>query len=199
MRSAPKKPPFLRLLLLVAGLVLAAFAPAAQSGSVDVAVIQSSDDAEEAAGGSMDLSSSDLELVQEVSTQTVGVRFQGITIPPGATITDAYVQFTADNVGASIDPTDLTIRGELTPNALTFTSTAGNITGRGTTTALVNWSVDTWVTNGDALLAERTPNLKTVIQEIVDQGGWADGNALVIIITGTGKREAESFNGTAAP
>jgi len=40
-----------------------------------------------------------------------------------------------------------------------------------------------------------------VIQEIVDRGGWAGGNSLVIIISGTGERVAESYDGasSAAP
>jgi hypothetical protein len=37
-----------------------------------------------------------------------------------------------------------------------------------------------------------------IIQAIVDRPGWASGNALVILITGSGKRVAESFNGLPA-
>ena len=63
---------------------------------LDVQVNTSSDDAEEQAGGSVGLTSSDLEMTQEGSQQTVGIRFQGVNIPPGATITKAYIQFTVD-------------------------------------------------------------------------------------------------------
>jgi hypothetical protein len=34
-----------------------------------------------------------------------------------------------------------------------------------------------------------------VIQEIVDRTGWSSGNSLVVIITGSGNRIAESFDG----
>ena len=34
-----------------------------------------------------------------------------------------------------------------------------------------------------------------VIQEIVSQPGWASGNALALIVTGTGERVAESRDG----
>jgi hypothetical protein len=44
---------------------------------------------------------------------------------------------------------------------------------------------------------QQTPDLSPVIQEIVDRPGWSSGNALAIIITGSGKRVAESFNGDA--
>jgi hypothetical protein len=37
-----------------------------------------------------------------------------------------------------------------------------------------------------------------VIQEIVNRPGWASGNSLAIIMTGTGRRAAEAFNGDQA-
>jgi hypothetical protein len=36
-----------------------------------------------------------------------------------------------------------------------------------------------------------------VIQEIVNRPGWTAGNSLVLIVTGTGERVAESFDGEA--
>ena len=36
-----------------------------------------------------------------------------------------------------------------------------------------------------------------MIQEIVDHPGWSSGNAIAIIVTGTGTRTAESFDGKA--
>ena len=37
------------------------------------------------------------------------------------------------------------------------------------------------------------------MQEIVNRAGWNSGNAMVFIITGTGVRTAESFEGLFAP
>ena len=45
----------------------------------------------------------------------------------------------------------------------------------------------------------RPPISRSVMQELVNRAGWASGNAMVFIITGTGVRTAESFNGTFAP
>ena len=164
--------------------------------TVESTVSQSSDDAEESQTGSVDLTSSDLELAVESNPQTIGIRFQGISVPQGATITNAYVQFAADNVSRSIDPIDLTIQGELSPSAATFLAVTNNITvGRPLTSASVNWIPPVWVTNGDRLAAQQTPDLKAIIQEVVDQGGWGNGNPLVIIVTGSGRREAESWDG----
>jgi hypothetical protein len=62
-------------------------------GVIDVAIAGGSDDVEETATGKVRPASSDLELVQESTTQTVGLRFTGVSIPAGATIVNAYVQF----------------------------------------------------------------------------------------------------------
>jgi hypothetical protein len=37
-----------------------------------------------------------------------------------------------------------------------------------------------------------------VIQEIVDRPGWSSDNAMVLIITGTGERVAESYDGNSS-
>jgi hypothetical protein len=41
--------------------------------------------------------------------------------------------------------------------------------------------------------------LSAVLQEVVNRAGWASGNALAIIITGSGRRTAESFEGGPKP
>jgi hypothetical protein len=37
--------------------------------------------------------------------------------------------------------------------------------------------------------------MASVIQEIVNRPGWSSGNALMVIITGSGERVAESYDG----
>ncbi|GMQ95000.1 MAG: hypothetical protein BMS9Abin13_110 [Patescibacteria group bacterium] len=173
------------------------------SSIVESRVSQSSDDAEEQnpPSGSMYLTSSDLELISDGSTdQEVGMRFQNIVVPQGAIITNAYVQFTVDELDSGT--TNLTIYGEDIDVAPTFTTTAGNITNRTKTSASVAWnSVPAWTTVGDAGTDQRTPDITSIIQEIVNRVGWASGNSLVVIIDGTGERTAESYDGvpTSAP
>jgi VCBS repeat-containing protein len=161
-----------------------------------VRVEASSDDAEEEESGAMDLNSSDLELVLEASNQTVGMRFNGIDIPQGATVSKAYIQFQTDETNS--EATSLSLQGEATDNALTFVDTDGNITSRGRTTAAVSWTPVPWTTRGEAGPNQQTPDIAAVIQEIVNRPGWSSGNSLVIIITGSGKRVAESYNGDQA-
>jgi hypothetical protein len=164
--------------------------------TVERRVAAGSDDAEEAASGSVSLTSSDLELVTDGSVvQTVGLRFAGLAIPAGATITNAYIQFTADE--AQSVATNLTIAAQAADNAPTFTTAAFNVSSRPRTTASVGWSPAAW-TAGQAGANQRTPNLAAVIQQVVNGPGWASGNAMAFIINGSGHRTADAFEGGAA-
>jgi len=63
---------------------------------------------------------------------------------------------------------------------------------------VVSWSPPVWTTVGQAGPDQRTPDLMPIVQEIVDRPGWASGNSLVVIISGTGERVAESYEGDSA-
>jgi parallel beta-helix repeat protein len=162
-------------------------------------VAASSDDAEERPSRSAQLTSSDLELVEDDGNQTVGLRFRGVDIPPGAEIIDAYVQFQVDEKTAV--ETSLVVHGEYAGDAAAFVAAAGNISSRQKTQAIAAWSPPPWTSTGQADSAQRTPNIAAIIREIVGHPGWQPGNALVIIVTGTGQRVAESYDGsrTGAP
>jgi uncharacterized protein YjiK len=159
---------------------------------LDVRISASSDDAEESSTGSMALTGGTLHL----GDQTIGLRFNGLGIPRNATVAHAYVQFTAQNPQSL--PTSLTVQGQASDNAPTFTSTTRNVSSRPRTTASVSWSPLAWPMQGDAGFDERTPDLAAVIQEIVNRPGWASGNSLAVILTGPGRRDATSFNRTPA-
>jgi len=161
--------------------------------TVSVRVNNGNDDAEEnISSGAMDLTSSDLELTEDGSNQFVGMRFNGLNIPKGATISRAYIQFSVDETHSGV--TNLVFRGQASDNAATFTSTAGNISSRPLTTASVNWSPAPWMTLLQAGADQRTPDLSPIIQEIVDRSGWNAFNSLVVRVSGSGKRVAESYN-----
>jgi hypothetical protein len=165
-------------------------------GTLDKRVAARSDDAEEAASGSIDLSSSDLEFVTDKTVQqTVGIRFTGLAIPPGATITSASIQLTADE--AQSVSTSLSIRAQASDTAPTFTTATGNLSSRPRTTAAVGWSPAPW-TVGAAGADQRTPDLTAVVQEVVSRPGWASGNALAFLVTGTGHRTADAYDGGSA-
>ena len=162
-----------------------------------IRISASSDDAEEnSATGIIDRGSSDLELVEQgVMPQIVGMRFNGLNIPQGATITSATIQFKVDEV--STNTTSLMIEGEATDDALTYTNVNANISSRDVTNAVVDWVPVAWPTVSQAGPDQQTPDLSAIIQEITDRPGWTSGNSLALMITGSGRRTAESFNGDA--
>lgn len=158
------------------------------------------DDAEESVIlNVVNLTSSDLEMVQEITEQVIGLRFNGVTIPQGATINSAFIQFTADETDDVL--TNLNIQGELAENAAAFTTEDNNISTRTPTNAAVAWNeIPAWEQELEAGPNQQTPDLTAIVQEIVDQPGWAVGNAMGFIIDGEGKRVAVSFNnGNNAP
>ena len=67
--------------------------------------------------------------------QRVGVRFGKINVPQGATITEAYIQFTADEEGGN--STNLTLYAHDTDNAPEFAEQDRNISSRERTSASV--------------------------------------------------------------
>jgi type IV pilus assembly protein PilY1 len=123
----------------------------------------------------------------------VGLRFQNLTIPHGATITSAYLELHPTGSDTQSDPADttITIKGQDTDNAENFVNETYGISGRTTTSASVTWSnVPLW-TSGTAY---QTPDLKAIVQEIVDRDGWNSGQAIAFIITAEGKRDAYPRN-----
>jgi hypothetical protein len=163
---------------------------------VEKRVIAGADDVEQR-NSSMTLTSSDLELVVDgPKTQQVGVRFTNIDIPAGAVITSAYIQFSAREVGSAA--TSLQIRGLASDDLAPFTSSANDLSGRPTTSALVGWQPLAWNLVNEAGTAQRTPDLAVVLQEIVNRSGWQAGNDVGFIITGSGTRTAYAFEGNAA-
>ncbi|MFT5264407.1 MAG: hypothetical protein ACI8YQ_003153 [Polaribacter sp.] len=173
-----------------------------EDGNVTVyaQICSSSDDAEEDESngneGDMNLTSSDLELSEDNSQNKnvkVGVRFKDLNIPAGATITSAYIQFTADAT-IDVDPSELTIHGEDSDNATTFTNEDFNISDRPQTDASATWNPGDWQEIGDNLEVERTPDLTSIVQEIVNRGGFTAESALAFVIEGIGKRTAIAYD-----
>jgi subtilisin-like proprotein convertase family protein len=153
----------------------------------------------------MDIGSTDLELPYEepgdTAAQAIGLLFADVPVSVGGLVESAYVEFEIDEVKAtSDDPVNLVIAGELTANAAPFEDVAGNITARAVTAAKVMWSVPAGLAVNDNT---QTPDISSILQEIVDQNDWAPGNAIMLIIRddpdnpSTGLRGVESLDGEA--
>ena len=153
------------------------------------------DDAEEYDAGNINLRGIDLDLgrMEGEEDSVVGLRFADIRIPKGARIEKAYLQFTAEDDSGEANPTDLTIQAELSGYAEPFTRADYNISSRKWTQASIKWSPEPWDFAGQRSEKQRTPDLSSLIQEVIDQSDWQEGNALVLIISGSGDRDAISF------
>ncbi len=164
-------------------------------------ITRSEDDAEELGQGLMTLDSGDIDLGEGeeagvAPTYFVGVRFTNMKIPKGARIQNAYLQFTAEESGNdSAGPSDLEIRAELTDNAAPFTEAQHNISSRKKTKSSVEWVPGPWGIVGERAEKQQTPDLSSIIQEVVAHENWHKGNSLVLIVTGSGERDAISFDG----
>jgi hypothetical protein len=146
---------------------------------------QLTDEPEKHTAGYIDDGSSDLELGSEnVSSggvpQIVGIGFRDVQVPFGATITNAYIQFSSDSDEDS--EVVLKIWGEAATNSsLPFLSTDFNISSRTKTNSMVEWTPDAWA-SGDRTEAQQTPDLSTIINEIISDVAWAAGNNITFLI-----------------
>ena len=144
--------------------------------------------------------SSDIELGQDGSgDQIAAFRFLELNIPQGATISEAYVQFTTDDDsdpnGGGSTTLDVRFWGEDTDSSVPFTDSTKPST-RTRTTATADWTIPLWSGNSVSGPDQRSADLSAVIQEIVDRGGWVPGNDLSLFIEGleAGERETESVD-----
>ncbi|MGA1839565.1 MAG: PilC/PilY family type IV pilus protein [bacterium] len=169
-----------------------------QSGSIDVRVCQSVDDAEEHAGERVSLYDEDLNLVfTDPEQSAAGIRFQHVDVPRGALITTAYLSFESSNTGS--EKTSMIITGEAGDDAPAFNNSMGNITNRTLTYSTVCWDhILPWDRVGEI---HKTPDLSSIVQEIVGRSGWTRKNAMAFVIRGSGRRIAKSYDGksTAGP
>lgn len=157
------------------------------------------DDAEERTSGLVINSSTDLELTHDTlrGQQRVGLRFDDIKVPRGATIKKAYIQFKADETDWA--HVKVAIHAEDTDDAKSFPQGKNrNISQRKQTSAKRTWTIDPWKKRGERGAKQRTPDLSRLVSEVTSRKGWEDGNALAFIITSSvrdGKRVAESYRG----
>ena len=137
--------------------------------TVDIRVSSAGDDAEQIEGV-VELTDSDLDLQTGV---IVGLRFQGVQVPQGATIVNAYIEFTPEDGESGTFTVD--IAGQDSDDAPAFQEVNHNLSSRTLTSAAVTWSDDTtW--NDSHTEQHQTSNLSTIVKEIVDRPGWSGGN-----------------------
>lgn len=133
-------------------------------------VSASARDALEAAGGTVTINSAN-DTITSAGAE-YGLKFASSAIPQGAIITSAILECYCDNTAA--DDPDFNIFGQAADSPADFTTGANDISSRVYTTANVLWSA---TATGTGFI--QSPDISTVIQELVDRVGW---NNLIVLI-----------------
>jgi len=155
----------------------------------------SQDGEEKLSNGNVNRTEDTLDMAQESSNpMLVAIRYRDVAIPPAATILEANIQFKAD--GSNSGSVALDIQAEDAGNAPSIQETSANLSSRTKTQANVSWSPNPWTLN-DRGPDQLTPEIKSVIQEVVDRPDWNSGNNLMILVSGSGKRKAKSYDASA--
>ncbi len=204
-----KKLAFLLCLALMLSLV---GSNGASGATLDLRITNGNDDAEEhLATGEMDIGSTDLEFPYEDNADPSATDPQlnvfRFTLPlaKGAKITKAYLEVEQDETKGNDKPVNVIVEAQLVPNAPAITGAAKDLSSRTPwTTAKVKWTVPMGGKNNDKF---QSTDLAAVLTELVNQDGWASGNAILLAIRddpdapSTGLRCMEAVEGeaTAAP
>jgi hypothetical protein len=111
---------------------------------------------------------------------TMGLRFSGVSVPAGATITQAVLRVKSyQNWSNALH---VKVSAEVADNPGSFVDASVRPSARVKTGAQVDWDPGAW-SNG---VWYESPDLKDVLQEIVNQPGWVSGNALVLLLADDG-------------
>ncbi len=161
------------------------------SGILEKQVSSTADDAEEHEySGAVNPYRNLLALTERDGRQTVGWRFKQVTIPKGCYIHSAHLEWTAAEV--AVGAANWTMRSELSTAPAAFTPSKYNISLRSKSAQAVQWSPGPWNMINTSYTS---PELKHLVQQVVDQAGWVTGRDMVITLQGDGWREAWSYDG----
>jgi hypothetical protein len=128
----------------------------------------------------------DMSMMQENSF----FRFTSVDVPQGSTISESTLELIM-STGATYS-FDMEVRAEDADDTAQYIDET-DATSAADTTATVTWTGSgSW--SADEVV--QSPDIKTVIQEITDRGGWSSGNDLtlrVYYMGDNGQEESYSF------
>jgi hypothetical protein len=161
-----------------------------------------SDQAAEMADGSVypAYARADLGVSAQGDSALNAMRFANITVPRGARVARAYVQFTAAMPDSQ--PAELIITAEATPDAPSLRGDKRTLSARPKTTASVIWKTDGWLKPRERGDAQKSPDLGSLLEQVFAQEGWQPGNAVVLFVRGKGRRAVRApspMGGEGAP
>ena len=136
--------------------------------------------------------------VGDSGIQRTGIRFQGVNVPQGVTILNAWLEVTPTE-DSDVNDT-FKIYAEDTGDAATFSTAKFDISARPATTS-EQWKLDKGADDWFADSPVITPNLKNVVQDVVDRTDWCGGNSMAFFLMWDGlrgPRTIHTFDGDAS-
>lgn len=120
---------------------------------------------------------------------TSGFRFENVQVPRNANIESAYVRFTVD--GEYTTPIQVQINGEASGNPLIY-SESSPPTNRVKTYSSALWNITESWNLGEQY---NTPDLSTIIREIIIRGDWNPGQPISLIFSNAGSTDVRRVIG----
>ena len=152
----------------------------------DMRIAQSSDDA----GEGFDDSDNNNTTIDIGKGDFVGMRFQGVNLASGVTIDSAFLYFDVENDDKADGDFAVDVFAENSGVPATYSNgVLGDLTTRGYTSAFVNWGATVVQAQTDV----KSPDLKNVIQEVINNQGAVADIAFLLAITGTGDISALAY------
>ncbi|WP_158967100.1 PilC/PilY family type IV pilus protein [Paraglaciecola sp. L3A3] len=159
-------------------------------GSLNYQVSSGDNNAEERSDG---YESTGSELTFKSSSNAyAAVRFRNVALPQGATISNAYLEFTAYQTSSS-DYASFNISGVNQDDPSSFKSYSRYLLRNKPKTSSVAWSsIPRWIKNYNY----QSPPVTSIVEAIVGRSGWNSGNEMVFVFSDfVGVRGAYSYNG----
>ena len=166
--------------------VVFGFGSTVGSGTTSAAIAAGTDDAEQM-GARIGVASKDLD----IGACLVDLRFTGLEISEGATVTGAHIEFQARLSGGGPADLAIAIAVEDSTDAAHFGSGTDDIAGRDYLDETTAWSPETW-TKGETY---QTADLAAMLAALVGTDGIDADDAFAFRLSGTGEPTAWSFDG----
>jgi hypothetical protein len=142
-----------------------------------IRIVVNADDASESASGTVKLGETSVYVGKNYK---LGLRFQAVPIPKGARVDSAILRLHAQ--GAPTNAIKLRFVGELSGNSAPFVAAARNLSSRTRSTAAVVATPGPWVYNE----FNASPDLRAIVQEIVNHPQWQSGSSLTLFVEDAG-------------
>ena len=124
----------------------------------------------------------------------IAVRFRNLNLPQGAEITEAYLEFTS-NANRTYSNASMRIRGVAQNDVNDFHPEKRYRLRDLPKTSGIVWSMPSFYYQN----VYRTPDISSVVKEIVDRSGWQAGNDMAFVLDNFNSyRSAYTYNGSAS-